>query len=286
MCKLADFGLSRAPCEDVNIYRSLTATDVARTIPMGTPAYMSPEAIQGTPCMPSDVWAVGMTLAELASGQKPWHHLKVTQPMALLVAIVRESEMGCRLPKWLPPAFATFVRRCLVASANLRATAEQLLCDTWIVQPNPEEAQIIPDWIAQQAPEHQPCVLSPQTAAQCAAAAAVAPTPSFGLSDTHSDWLSSSTTMSQTISLRPEQSLSSSDAPRESWGASPSMYSTLGPAIPYAMELKPLTKPKMPEWSGRSSGSFSSGTYQCGRKRSSSMPSKKNECPMKGKGIH
>lgn len=30
------------------------------------------------------------------SGQKPWHHLRATQPMALLIAIVREAETGYR----------------------------------------------------------------------------------------------------------------------------------------------------------------------------------------------
>jgi serine/threonine protein kinase len=161
MCKLADFGLSRTNSEDLNIYCSLRATDFARTVPMGTPAYMSPEAIQGAPCTASDVWAVGMTLLELASGQKPWHHLRATQPMALLIAIVREAETGYQLPKWLPEGFAAFLKRCLIPSPCERASAETLLCEPWLVLANPDEASIVPEWVA--AGEKPPAELPPPT---------------------------------------------------------------------------------------------------------------------------
>eukprot|EP00668_Euglena_longa_P011933 GGOE01014354.1.p1 GENE.GGOE01014354.1~~GGOE01014354.1.p1 ORF type:complete len:820 (+),score=159.58 GGOE01014354.1:310-2460(+) len=270
MCKLADFGLSRAPCEDVNIYRSLTATDMARTIPMGTPAYMSPEAIQGTPCMASDVWAVGMTLMELSSGQKPWNHLKVTQPMALLVAIVRESEMGYRIPKWMPHSVSTFLRRCLVSDANRRATAEQLLCDIWIVQPNPAEAQIFPDWFVQQGPQGVSSGMSPQATEA----------PTISTSDSASDWFNSSTTMSQTISLRPEKS-SLSEPPRNSLPTT-SSYATLCLPTPPSPEL--TTSSKKPNLADRSG--CSPPGHKCSKKRSSSLPAVKKVCPLMAAAHH
>uniref|UniRef100_A0A6T2A3H2 Protein kinase domain-containing protein n=1 Tax=Eutreptiella gymnastica TaxID=73025 RepID=A0A6T2A3H2_9EUGL len=142
-CKLADFGLSRQR-EKMSIYCSINLADVAKTIPMGTPAYMSPEAIQGTPCMASDVWALGMALLELATGEKPWHHLCASQPLALLVAIVKESEAGYKLPEWLPPSFAAFLQLCLTPSVGDRASTGSLLQVAWLVTSNPEEACMVP----------------------------------------------------------------------------------------------------------------------------------------------
>ena len=143
-CKLADFGISRTQCGDVSIYRSMNAGDLAKTVPMGTPAYMSAEAIQGTPCEASDVWAMGLTLLELASGQKPWHHLRATQPLALLIAIVRDSEKGYVLPDWLPSSLTDFLRECLHPDLALRGTASDLLQHPWLITANHEEASVAP----------------------------------------------------------------------------------------------------------------------------------------------
>lgn len=62
--KLTDFGTSLVLQNDSQTLESTAVT--------GTVSYMAPEAVQGTYSSASDVWSLGCTLLELATGRTPW----------------------------------------------------------------------------------------------------------------------------------------------------------------------------------------------------------------------
>ena len=101
--KVLDFGLAKSLTDDaVSLITNAGAM-------IGTPLYMSPEAIQGKPCdARADVYSLGCMLHELVSGVSPFvgptvehvlsnHIYEITQP----------------LPEDLSPAFAELIRRSI-----------------------------------------------------------------------------------------------------------------------------------------------------------------------------
>jgi serine/threonine-protein kinase len=78
---VADFGLVRFLDSDVDLTRTGE--------PLGTPAYMAPEQADGRATAQSDVWALGVILYELLTGQRPFagqactemsHHIRTADP--------------------------------------------------------------------------------------------------------------------------------------------------------------------------------------------------------------
>jgi serine/threonine protein kinase len=104
--KVADFGIVLA------IERATWLTGLGR--PIGTPAYMSPEQCKGERvAAASDVYSVGVTMFELATGQLPFTE-QAGSPFALMLKHIRHRPPDPRqyrpdLPAW----FARVLLRCL-----------------------------------------------------------------------------------------------------------------------------------------------------------------------------
>ena len=110
--KMIDFGLAR----------SLVKMDQKGTSVRGTPAYMSPEQITGSPMSPKvDIYQLGVTLYELLSGELPFSgepmyaHVH-TQPMLL-----SDKNIDISLD------ISNIVSRCLSKDPTLRPTADELM---------------------------------------------------------------------------------------------------------------------------------------------------------------
>jgi serine/threonine-protein kinase len=113
MVRLIDFGLAR----------SLEAIENKGTRVRGTPAYMSPEQITGGELGPAaDMYQLGVTLYELASGRLPFEsgnmgyaHVHMDPPP---LAEVSEGLSG---------GIARFVDRCLAKDPDARPSAAELV---------------------------------------------------------------------------------------------------------------------------------------------------------------
>jgi serine/threonine protein kinase len=113
--KLGDFGIARF------------ATQVSSTGSlMGTPAYLSPEQIQGnSQDTRSDLFSLGIILYQMTTGVRPFSGSSVSAVCAQIVAVTPPPP-SYHNPS-LPPAFDHIVMRCLAKDpAERYATAEAL----------------------------------------------------------------------------------------------------------------------------------------------------------------
>jgi serine/threonine protein kinase len=113
--KLGDFGIARF------------ATQVSNSgVLMGTPAYLSPEQIQGNAQdTRSDLFSLGIILYQMTTGVQPFSGSSVSAVCAQIVAITPPPPSHHN-PS-LPPAFDRIVVRCLAKDpADRYATAEAL----------------------------------------------------------------------------------------------------------------------------------------------------------------
>ncbi|RCV26921.1 hypothetical protein SETIT_5G284300v2 [Setaria italica] len=109
--KLADFGCARM-------------AGSARPLG-GTPAFMAPEVARGDEQGPAaDVWALGCTVIEMATGRAPWSDME-----DLLAAVHRigYTDAVPEVPAWMSAEAKDFLARCFARNPRDRCTAAQLL---------------------------------------------------------------------------------------------------------------------------------------------------------------
>ncbi len=114
--KVLDFGLARRlPAKSGDDGQPSVSPHTTMNI-VGTPAYMSPEALRGEPSSPpSDVWSLGIVLHEMATGQRPYDH---GTPFQLAADVL--SPTPIEVPAEVAPPLATVITRCLTKQPGLR----------------------------------------------------------------------------------------------------------------------------------------------------------------------
>ncbi|PNT66384.1 hypothetical protein BRADI_3g10887v3 [Brachypodium distachyon] len=114
--KLADFGCAR--------WTTKAKEDGIGNAIMGTPMFMSPEAARGeAQGAAADIWALGCTVIEMATGGAPW---RFSSPVAALHHVAHSGDVP-EAPSWFSEQGKDFLARCLVRDPAQRWTAEQLL---------------------------------------------------------------------------------------------------------------------------------------------------------------
>lgn len=113
--KIADLGCAKWIDSD---------SDLAGTIG-GTPMFMAPEVARGEEqSFAADVWGLGCTIIEMATGGSPWPN--ITDPMSILYQIVYSGRTP-DVPEYLSHQAKDFVSKCLKRDPKERWTVKQLL---------------------------------------------------------------------------------------------------------------------------------------------------------------
>ncbi|KAL6139239.1 hypothetical protein ACLB2K_064516 [Fragaria x ananassa] len=115
--KLADFGASKQVVE-------LATISGAKSM-KGTPYWMAPEVIRQTGhSFSADIWSVGCTVIEMATGKPPWSE-KYQEVAALFHIGTTKSHPP--IPEHISFEAKDFLLKCLLKEPNLRPTATELL---------------------------------------------------------------------------------------------------------------------------------------------------------------
>jgi serine/threonine-protein kinase len=108
--KLMDFGIAKGE-DDADLTRA--------GMLVGSPSYMAPEVLDGAPeAQSSDVWALGVTLYELATGEKPFRG-KTAEELFASIARGRFRRVRALAPD-CPRRLARIVERCLAKAPGAR----------------------------------------------------------------------------------------------------------------------------------------------------------------------
>lgn len=113
--KLADFGVSA----------QLTQTVGKRKTVIGTPYWMAPELIIADSYdTKADIWSLGITAIEIATGRPPHHNV---HPMQALFMIPSKPAPKLPNPAAFSDEFNDFIAKCLQKDPTKRPSATQLL---------------------------------------------------------------------------------------------------------------------------------------------------------------
>ena len=129
--RLTDFGLARLRRDDVRLTRTGAV--------MGSPAYMSPEALHGEDLQPrSDIWSFAVLLYEMLAGRKPFESPQLTP---LLVGIMQDEAPPVTIfRRDIPLALAGLLQRMMQKDPRQRpASMRQIAAELEAIRAGSEE---------------------------------------------------------------------------------------------------------------------------------------------------
>ncbi|WVZ99466.1 hypothetical protein U9M48_044757 [Paspalum notatum var. saurae] len=136
--KLADFGCARAG--------DASGGGCAGRAIGATPAFMAPEVARGeVQGPPADVWALGCTVLEMATGRAPWSG--AAADVLAAVRLIGYTDAVPEVPGWLSADAKDFLSKCLRRDAGERWTAARLLEHPFLASAGKAE-EGKPEWVS------------------------------------------------------------------------------------------------------------------------------------------
>ena len=132
--KIADFGCARTVGSDRPIG--------------GTPAFMAPEVARGEEQEPAaDVWALGCTVIEMATGRAPWSDM---EDILSAVRRIGYTDAVPEVPEWLSAEAKDFLARCFARNPRERWTSSQLLEHPFLASAgcSAKTGEAAPQWVS------------------------------------------------------------------------------------------------------------------------------------------
>ncbi|XP_010531244.1 PREDICTED: mitogen-activated protein kinase kinase kinase YODA [Tarenaya hassleriana] len=155
--RISDFGLAKKMENETRSTMEETRVEIR-----GTPLYMAPESVNDSVFeSPADIWALGCSVVEMASGKTAWCLEEGPNIMSLFFRIGAGDEVP-RIPAELSEEGKDFLQKCFVRDPANRWTAEMLL-DHPFVAVDEEKSWIsprgpfdFPEWISVQSSVIEP----------------------------------------------------------------------------------------------------------------------------------
>ncbi|XP_021719408.1 mitogen-activated protein kinase kinase kinase 18-like [Chenopodium quinoa] len=134
--KIGDFGCCKQ-VDDMAGFNS-SVTEIS-----GTPMYMAPEVARGEQqSYQSDVWALGCTVFEMATGLSPWPNIS-QDPLSALYHIGFSGAMPeIKIPGLLSDQATDFLSKCLKRDPKERWSVAELLKHPFIIDVGPDHGPI------------------------------------------------------------------------------------------------------------------------------------------------
>uniref|UniRef100_A0A0D3ESX2 Protein kinase domain-containing protein n=1 Tax=Oryza barthii TaxID=65489 RepID=A0A0D3ESX2_9ORYZ len=114
----------------------------------GTPAFMAPEVARGEEQEPAaDVWALGCTVIEMATGRAPWSDM---EDILSAVRRIGYTDAVPEVPEWLSAEAKDFLARCFARNPRERWTSSQLLEHPFLASAgcSVKTGEAAPQWVS------------------------------------------------------------------------------------------------------------------------------------------